>query len=274
MEFAKQNSTLAVTLGIATLAHMALLVPFLVTSKPNQSIYTPQLSVTVAAPSSAERPDQAGFLSIANQTGGGSNDQLERMRASETDRSLDSRDNNADTQGPTELDDLENSQGVISIAGNTARTLGPGTLALSRQSSDQTRGQADTPSVAELDLSAEQLLGYGNGDGQSVATVENARAGYIYRWRQHIQALGTRIDAPGRGLTGQVRMSATLDFKGRLLGYQILTSSGISELDKRAIAVLKAASPFEPFPNALVAYHDQIQITRIWQFNPSGHTLR
>lgn len=274
MVLAKHNSALAVTLGIATLAHLALVVPFLASPKASQGLYTPQLSVTVAAPSDAQRPDQAGFVSIAHQTGGGDNDQLERIKSAQTDRALDSAQTQRHTKGPGEHEDIEHSQGVISVAGDSPRTLGPGTLMLSHSAQDRVQGEAEKPSVAELDLSAEQLMGFGTGSGQSVATVESAKAGYVYRWRQHVQALGTRVDAPGRGLTGQVHLSATLDFKGRLLGYQILSSSGIAELDRRAIAVLQAASPFEPFPNALVAFHDRIQITRIWQFNPSGHTLR
>ena len=53
---------------------------------------------------------------------------------------------------------------------------------------------------------------------------------------------------------------------GRLGGAFIKRSSGHAELDRAALAILKLAAPFEPFPNALASQHDALRLTYEWQF--------
>ena len=93
----------------------------------------------------------------------------------------------------------------------------------------------------------------------------------------HTQGEQRRTTTPGRVILNQNAATQTrghAGFSGRLTGYKILNSSGMAELDQAAIELLKRASPFDPFPNALVAYQTELTITRIWQFNQGQHTLR
>lgn len=260
-------------LTLAVLAHAALVIPFLSTQSSSAPPTMRDLAVTLAAPSQDERPDKAGFQAIANQSGAGDNAHLQRLTAPQTERQHDSLSAN-DSRGKTQGHDAQSSQGVIATRGNQDRLLGPGEWQLEQAGDTQIAGKARAPILAELDLDRLQTLGYGSDPGQSVATLKNARAGYIQRWRQHIQTVGTGQSHQWPDLTGAVKIRTTLDFKGRLLSYEILSSSSLGRLDQAAISVLKQSDPFEPFPNAMVAAQDRISITRIWQFNKGRNTLR
>lgn len=273
MESKTRSYAFPLALGAAICAHVALVLPYLTDSQPTRNVALPSLSVTIAAPSDDQRPEQAGFQSIANQQGAGSSEQLRRLKFHESGDANNAPNQDQNTRGQQADQDLQSSAGVISVAGNQNRLLGPGEIQLAQSSNDKIRSEDSDNIAAELDLSAQQLLGLGEDKGQAVATVENARAGYLYRWRQRIQATGLG-QVGSTDLTGSLTLTATIDFKGRLLGYQIAQSSGLAQLDATAVNILQAATPFEPFPNAMMAFDDRISITRIWQFNAGAPTLR
>ena len=264
---------LPAALTVALAAHLALLVPFLNAPAQISAPTTRDLAVTVAAPSQDAPPTKVGFQAIANQQGAGSGEVLRRLRATQTGRERDAQQS-TERQGQTDGVDRASAEGVIATLGRQNRLLGPGEIQLNRAANTQITGMARTPAVAELDLTQTQALGFGPAQGQAVATLKNAQAGYLQRWRQHIQATGAGLAHQWPDLTGEVKIRATVDYQGRLPGYQILRSSGWPALDQAAIGVLESAAPFEPFPNALVAFHERLNITRIWQFNQGRHTLR
>ena len=53
---------------------------------------------------------------------------------------------------------------------------------------------------------------------------------------------------------------------GHLAKAEILTSSGYPDLDAAALAILKLASPFDPFPPDLAARYHTLQFAYEWQF--------
>ena len=272
MRLTARPAVFGVALLIAIALHAAAIVPFLVTPAETARFAHRSLAVTIAAPNADERPQQAGFEGIADQQGAGDAQHLQRLKANLTDRATDTRPQPDNARGVTQPDQDDAAARLVHVAGDTQRRLGLGELTLNLAPHAQIAGQAQRDLLAELDLGAEQLMGLGEGSGQKVATLKSVRAGYLYRWRQHIQRQGLLSGASRQ--TGELKLTATLSYNGQLLGYTIERSSGQPQLDRKAIEILKAAAPFEPFPNEMMAQHAQIQITRIWQFNAQGPTLR
>ena len=261
-------------MAAALTVHVALVLPFLTRSETPIQIHQPELSVTIAPPSREAEPDAAGFQSLANRQGAGDNTRIERIRTAKLGMAADAPTDPTTQQGQGQGSDTTHQASAVYRQGEQQRSATPGRVVLNQKAATQTRGNASDVLLAELDFNKIQLSGQGEGEGQANATIKNARAGYVHRWRQHTQTVGSDFAQARTHLVGEVKLAATLNFQGRLTGYQILNSSGMAELDQAAIELLKQASPFDPFPNALVAYQTELTITRIWQFNQGQHTLR
>ena len=119
-----------------------------------------------------------------------------------------------------------------------------------------TRGNTNDVLLAELDFNKIQLSGQGSGDGQANATIKNARAGYVHRWRRHIQTVGSDFAQARTHLVGEVKLAATLIFKG--VGYQILNSSACRSSTRRRLSAQTGltVSCFR----TLVAYQTELTI--------------
>jgi protein TonB len=100
-------------------------------------------------------------------------------------------------------------------------------------------------------------------------TRESDVAVYLDGWRRKIEHVGT-MNFPDvarrRKLSGTPVIEVTIGADGRLLQTVVRRSSGHAEIDEAAMRILKLASPYDPFPAALNAKHDQIRIAYEWQF--------
>jgi protein TonB len=102
----------------------------------------------------------------------------------------------------------------------------------------------------------------------SPATKEQVYAIYYDALRRKIEDRGTR-DFPemnGRKLYGELTMNVTVDAAGRVVEADIVRSSGIKPLDLRAVAIVRAASPFGAFNAAMRREADQIVVTSRFRF--------
>jgi len=87
----------------------------------------------------------------------------------------------------------------------------------------------------------------------SPATREVVYAQYYDSLRRKVEARGTR-DFPtykGRKLYGELTMNIHVDLRGRVIETDVVASSGNPNLDRRAIAIVRAASPFGNFTKAM-----------------------
>jgi protein TonB len=104
-------------------------------------------------------------------------------------------------------------------------------------------------------------------------TRESILAPYLDSWRQRVERIGT-LNYPTAALHSGVQASPVLevaiDADGRLAKAEILTSSGFADLDAAALAILKLASPFDPFPPDLAARYHRLRFAYEWQFT-GGH---
>jgi protein TonB len=102
----------------------------------------------------------------------------------------------------------------------------------------------------------------------SPATREEVYALYYDKLRRRIEERGTR-DFPqvqGRKLYGELTMNVTVDAKGRLVDAEVVQPSASPVLDRRAVAIVRAAAPFGPFTPAMRRQADQIVVTSRFRF--------
>ena len=92
---------------------------------------------------------------------------------------------------------------------------------------------------------------------------------YIDAWRRKVERVGT-VNFPDaarrQNLSGTPVVEVTIAANGRLAQAVVRQSSGHPEIDEAALRILHLAAPFDPFPRALSAKHDEIRIAYEWQF--------
>ena len=102
----------------------------------------------------------------------------------------------------------------------------------------------------------------------SPATREEVYAIYYDQLRRRIEDRGTR-DFPeyqGRKLYGELTMNLTVDSRGRVVETDVVRSSRNKILDQRAMAIVRAASPFGLFTPDMRRHADQIVVTSRFRF--------
>lgn len=102
----------------------------------------------------------------------------------------------------------------------------------------------------------------------SPATREEIYALYYDQLRRKIEERGTRNfpEDHGRKLYGELTMNVTVDAEGRVIETEIVRPSGSRALDRRAVAIVRAAAPFGPFSAAMRQRADQMVITSRFRF--------
>jgi len=102
----------------------------------------------------------------------------------------------------------------------------------------------------------------------SPSTSEAVYAIYYDALRRKIEEHGTRSfpQEKGRKLYGDLTMIVTIDAVGRVLDTEVAHGSGNLALDRRAQAIVRAASPFGSFSDAMRAQADQIVVVSRFRF--------
>lgn len=102
----------------------------------------------------------------------------------------------------------------------------------------------------------------------SPSTREVAYAQYYDRLRRKVETLGTQQfpQLAGRKLYGELTMIVTVDSQGRVVGTEIVTTSGQPELDRRAQAIASRAAPFGPFTVEMKRQADQLALVSRFSF--------
>ncbi|HTD58346.1 MAG TPA: TonB family protein [Solirubrobacteraceae bacterium] len=94
-------------------------------------------------------------------------------------------------------------------------------------------------------------------------------APYLDAWRRKVERVGT-LNFPVAARTALGSSSPVVEVginaDGTLDRAVIRRSSGNPELDQAALAILKLASPFDPFPPELAAEHGVLRFAYEWQF--------
>ncbi|NCT85556.1 MAG: TonB C-terminal domain-containing protein [Comamonadaceae bacterium] len=102
----------------------------------------------------------------------------------------------------------------------------------------------------------------------SPSTREVVYAQYYDGLRRRIEERGTR-DFPeyrGRKLYGELTMNIHIDHKGRVIETEIVAPSGNPTLDRRAVAIVRAAAPFGSFSSEMLRGAEVLVITSRFRF--------
>ena len=95
-------------------------------------------------------------------------------------------------------------------------------------------------------------------------------APYLDAWRRKVERIGT-LNYPTAARTTAASSSPVVEVaigaNGTLDKAVIRRSSGDPELDQAALAILKLASPFDPFPPELAAQYRVLHFAYEWQFS-------
>lgn len=101
-------------------------------------------------------------------------------------------------------------------------------------------------------------------------TRESSVAVYLDGWRRKVERIGTMnypMDVIRRGrMSGNPVLEVQILGDGTLGQAIVRRSSGFPELDQAAVAILKLAAPYEPFPPRLAKNHDALRLVYEWQF--------
>ena len=102
----------------------------------------------------------------------------------------------------------------------------------------------------------------------SPATREEVYALYYDSLRRKIEQRGTRNfpESQGRKLYGELTMNVTVDAEGRVVETDVVRASSSRQLDRRAVAIVRAAAPYGPFTAAMRRKADQLVITSRFRF--------
>jgi len=107
----------------------------------------------------------------------------------------------------------------------------------------------------------------------SAGTREYMYANYLEVWCRKVERVGNLNypkEAKRRKLYGGLTLQVALRADGSVERVRVLRSSGFDLLDAAAIRIVKLAAPFSPFPPAIRAETDMLDITRTWQFLSSN----
>ena len=129
--------------------------------------------------------------------------------------------------------------------------------------------------VAELD---EQTQSYSKMPRKKMimaSTSEYIYAAYMTSWQQKVERIGN-INYPEAAKTqqifGKLVLEVVIQEDGSVQGIEVLESSGKRVLDDAAIRIVRLASPFSPFSDAMKKHlkrenNNVIAIIRTWKFD-------
>lgn len=246
----------------------------------------PALEITMAQYRSEFAPDEADFLAQENQIGSGT---LETAAAPSTPFKSDFNDdliqevvpipqapeivNEIDVQDAAVISSFQNEQ---QIQQQLDEVEPEEKKPLSEESTPDDLSLAIASLQAQLDL---QRQAYAKRPRRytisSASTKKSHDALYLDGWRRRIEAVGNvnyPLEARRQQLYGSLRMLVALFPNGEVSEIQILQSSGHSILDQAAVEIVTMAAPFDPFPEAMRAEADILEIIRTWRFH-EGNAL-
>jgi protein TonB len=91
---------------------------------------------------------------------------------------------------------------------------------------------------------------------------------YYDRLRRSIEDKGTENfpQLNGQKLYGELTMIVNVNHDGRVLSTELVQSSGVPALDRRAQAIAQSAGPFGVFSSAMRRQADQIAVVSRFKF--------
>lgn len=238
------------------------------------------LDVVLVNWQSEETPEEADYLAQADQRGGGTNE--ENLRPAQK------------VKPP--LPSLETAEAEISAeAGAPEASFAEQDVIVTNASERQVEAQVEQIENQAVDLpNAEQLMT----QIQQMARLlpeqsrntewhsKNLRREFVsantrkYEYASYMQAWVAKVERVGNmhypeavrklKLRGDLLLIVGIDQNGNVESITLKRSSGMPELDKAAMEIVRIAAPYSPLPANIAKNVDVLHITRTWRFSPRG----
>lgn len=227
------------------------------------------LEVVLVNARSEERPERAQAIAQANLAGGGN---VERGRASSPlPPSLQAHDSDALDTDEQQIEAMKAQQ--ERLLAQLRRELASIPVPDPRNASDaqqiqrEQRRQALIRTLAEIEKRINEENARPRKRFISPSTREAVYAAYYDTLRRRIEDHGTANfpESGGRKLYGELTMIITVNHDGRVLGTEIVQSSGQSLLDARAAAIVRSLT-FGRFSPEMLRQADQIVVVSRFRF--------
>lgn len=272
MRWLARLSTLQIALLISFGVHAALLAVRLVDPEGFNRVFqdTP-LEVILVNSRSGEPPAKAQAIAQASLAGGGD---AERGRAtSPLPPSALMEVGDADEESHRQVEQLQEQQQQLLAQIRREMALLPPPDPRRDDGSAQAREQEERRrQLVQMLAEIEKRINEENARPKrryiSPSTREEVYALYYDALRRKIEERGTRNfpEVRGRKLYGELVMNITVDALGRVVEAEVVRGSKSRELDRRAVAIARAAAPFGAFTPAMRAKADQLVITSRFRF--------
>ena len=272
MRFLGRLSTLQLALLVSFGVHAALLtVRFVDPQSFNRVFQDTPLEVILVNSRSGEKPEKAQSIAQASLAGGGDS---ERGRAtSPLPPSALIEIGDADEESHRQIEQLQEQQQQLLAQIRREMALLPPPDPRRDEGSPHEREQEERRrQLVQMLAEIEKRINEDNARPKkryiSPATREEVYALYYDALRRRIEERGTRNfpEYRGRKLYGELVMNLTVDALGRVVEADVVRGSRSRELDRRAIAIARAAAPFGAFTPAMRAKADQLVITSRFRF--------
>ena len=272
MRALKKLSTLQVALLVSFALHAALLTVRLVDPESFNRVFqdTP-LEVILVNSRSGEAPDKAQAIAQASLAGGG---EAEKGRAtSPLPPSALVELGESNEEARKQIEQLQEAQQQLLAQIRRELALLPAPDPQRDQGNPEERAQEEhRRQLIQLLAEIEKRINEENARPKkryiSPATREETYAMYYDQLRRKIEERGTRNfpENQGRKLYGELTMNVTVDSEGRVVETEVVRPSSSKVLDRRAVAIVRAAAPFGPFTPAMRRKADQLVITSRFRF--------
>jgi periplasmic protein TonB len=272
MKFFRDMSTLGIAMTISVIVHAGLLtVRFVDPERFNRVFQDTPLEVILVNAKSNEKPDMAKAIAQASLAGGGD---VETGRAT-TPLPLSSLtslgDANEDMQRKLEAMQEQQMLMLATIKQQLA-ALPPPDPKVSSPNAEAMAQEQRRKQLLQLLAEIEKRINEQNARPKkryiSPATREEVYAIYYDGLRRKIEDRGTQNfpEAAGNKLYGELTMIVTVNHDGRVLDTEVIETSGITALDRRAQSIAKAAGPFGKFSDEMRRRADQIVVVSRFKF--------
>jgi protein TonB len=269
----RELSSLQIALSISVAVHAALLtVRFVDPESFNRVFKDTPLEVILVNAKTNERPDKARAIAQANMAGGG---EAERGRATSPlpPAMANMRGDDQAKDNERQLTNMQEQQAMILAEVKSALTAIPPPDP-KRQSNNAERVEREQKRRELIKLLAEieRRINMENARPKkryvSPATREAVYAVYYDHLRRAIEDKGTENfpQQGGQKLYGELTMIVTVNFDGSVLDTEVVQSSGIAVLDRRAQAIARGAGPYGRFNPEMRRQADQIAVVSRFKF--------
>ena len=272
LHFLQSLSTLQKAFAVSVLVHAAVLtVRFADPARFDRIFQDTPLEVVLVNTKSKDKPEQAKAIAQASLAGGG---ELEKGRATSPlpPSALTSMGDAAEEAlQRVEALQVEQTRLLAQIRKELA-TLPLPDPAQTTNSPADVQKEEKRRQLLQILAEIERRVNEENARPKkryiSPATREEVYAVYYDTLRRRIEEKGSVNfpEAAGKKMYGELTMIVTVNFDGRVLATEVVSTSGNLTLDRRAQSIVRSTGPFDRFNDAMRRKADQIVVVSRFNF--------